>query len=67
MVRKRFLVDFLANKADDLQEKYAVTINEVVLDTLQVSSANNAPHTNVHLFKQNSNRLAMPLVDPSWY
>lgn len=65
-IRKKYLSDTLAQKAAGLKDKYQVTINNAVLDTINVNRSDDHPFMQVQLFKQNSNRLAFPTVDPNW-
>lgn len=65
-VRKEFLNAKLMAFADELKSEYPVTIYEKKLAQLDLSSSKKNPLQQVQLFKQNSNRMAFPIVDPNW-
>jgi hypothetical protein len=62
-IRKDFLNHQVMKKAEEVRTRIPVEINTAVLDTIQVSKEQRIP---VQLFKQNSNRMAFPVVDPNW-
>lgn len=65
-IRKDYLVAQLKEYVKSLKEKYPVTIYEDKLAKLDLQSSQNNSVQQVQLFKQNSNRMAFPVVDPSW-
>lgn len=65
-IKKDFLNHKLLAKAEELKKKYPVKIYYSVLDTLTVTGKNGNPGITIQLLKQNSNRLAFPVVDPNW-
>lgn len=65
-VRKDYLNYRLKQKAKLLANTYKVTVYEDKLADIEVSKSTKNPYMQVQLFKQNSNRLAFPVVDPNW-
>ncbi|MGI9173973.1 MAG: hypothetical protein ACR2GR_01460 [Rhodothermales bacterium] len=65
-LKKRPFVQYrLATYADSLVDATNVVINEAVLDTLTLSTPEDARLT-VQLLKSNSNKRPFPTVDPGW-
>ncbi len=62
-VRKEYLNHQILMQTEELRSRIPVEINTAVLDTIQVSKEQRIP---VQLFKQNSNRMAFPMLDPNW-
>ena len=56
----------LADKIDSLKAVYPVIINQAVLDCINVTSSKKSRWLSVQVFKQSSNRMAKPIVDPAW-
>ena len=56
----------LAHKIDSLKAVYPVIINSAVLDCINVTSSQKSRWLSVQVFKQSSNRMAKPIVDPAW-
>lgn len=69
-IERRFHRDFLNRKlirfADSLKTDFPVEVNYAMLDTLELTHSQANPNMTFALFKQNSNRLAFPIVDPQW-
>ncbi|KPQ01045.1 MAG: hypothetical protein HLUCCA01_03895 [Bacteroidetes bacterium HLUCCA01] len=67
---RRFRRDYLARSLTDaaasLKDRYPVYINETMLDTLTLSESRANPNMTLQVFKQNSNRMAWPVLDPIW-
>ena len=56
----------LTGEAEALKQRYPVTINRAVLDTIRVTSAADNKWMSVQLFKSGSRRMAVPMADPAW-
>jgi len=56
----------LSKKIDSLRIVYPVKINEAVFDTIHTVESKKSRWMSLQVFKRNSNRLAVPIVDPSW-
>ena len=64
--RNRMMQEWMAHYADSTAALYDISINEVVLDTLTMSTSRANPYLTVHLLKSNSNKMPFPIVDPGW-
>ncbi|NBC67054.1 MAG: hypothetical protein GVY07_15530 [Bacteroidetes bacterium] len=64
--RRDYLNHELLDVAENLKEKYDVQIHYDRLDTLTVSESAVPPAMTFQLLKQNSNRPALPVLDPTW-
>ena len=56
----------LAQKIELLKKTNTVRINATVMDTISVTDFKKSRWANLFLFKNSSNRLAVPIVDPAW-
>ncbi|MGB0347263.1 MAG: hypothetical protein ACPGGA_07245 [Balneolaceae bacterium] len=65
-VRSKYLTYHLKEHANTLRESFPVSINEKLLAELEVQLKTNASSIQTQLLKQNSNRMAFPVVDPNW-
>lgn len=65
-IRKEYLNTRLLEYVDELKSKYEVKIYEEKLAELKPNNSKKNPLLQVQLFKQNSNRMAFPVVDPNW-
>ncbi len=52
--------------ADSLLATGRVWIDEAMLDTIPLNVSTVNPYLTVHLLKNNSNKMAFPIVDPNW-
>ena len=65
-IKKKIMQDFIASYVDSVSAFHEITINETVLDTLPLAVSMVNPYMTVHLFKNNSNKMPFPIVDPNW-
>ena len=56
----------LNQKVDSLKNVYPIHINYAVLDTIQVIDFKKSKWISLQVYKQSSNRMAIPIVDPAW-
>lgn len=56
----------LQKKVDSLKTYFPVVINRAVLDTIKVTDSAKSHWMSLQVFKQSSNRLAVPIIDPAW-
>lgn len=56
----------LNSKIDSLKMFYPVKINESILDTVNTNDSKKSRWMSLQVFKRNSNRQAVPVVDPAW-
>ncbi len=56
----------LTHTVDSLKAVYPVVINQVILDTIEVLDSRKSRWLSIQVFKQSSNRMARPIVDPAW-
>ena len=56
----------LSEKLDSLRRFYPVKINKAVFDTIQTIDSRKSRWMSLQAFKRNSNRPAVPIVDPAW-
>ncbi|GAB4367349.1 MAG: hypothetical protein Kow0042_07880 [Calditrichia bacterium] len=59
-------IAILNSQLQSLREKYPVSINEAVLDTLKVIEFKKSRWASMQIFKAGTNRPAFPVVDPIW-
>ena len=65
-VRRDYLTFHLNEYADSLSQTIPVSINEEKWISVLEQVDANRPEIPTQLFKQNSNRMAFPVVDPNW-
>lgn len=65
-IRKEYLNAHLEEYVESLKSKYPVHINKDKLAEINLKKDLTNPVQQVQLFKQNSNRMAFPVVDPNW-
>ena len=65
-VRSKYLTYHLQEYSKLLRSSFPVSINEELLAELEAQLATNASPIQTQLLKQNSNRMAFPVVDPNW-
>ena len=53
-------------KVDSLKKIYPVVINTNVLDTIKVIDFKKSKWISLQVYKQSSNRMVIPIVDPAW-
>lgn len=58
--------DVVAELETLISTRYPVAVDEELLDTLDVGVSDKNRHVTVHLFKNNSNKQPLPIVDPTW-
>jgi hypothetical protein len=56
----------LNQKVDSLKTIYPVSIDYAVLDSIQVIDFKKSKWISLQVYKQSSNRMAVPIVDPAW-
>ncbi|NIV71900.1 hypothetical protein GWN26_05745 [Candidatus Saccharibacteria bacterium] len=56
----------LNQKIASLKERYPVSIDEAVLDTISVTDFKKSRWAQMQIFKAGTNRRAFPTVDPAW-
>jgi hypothetical protein len=59
-------LQLLKSETENLKKQYAVVINRAVLDTLSTIEFEKSRSASVQIFKRSTNRMAYPVVDPSW-
>lgn len=57
---------YVTAHAERLQNQYSVDVNWRMLDTLQTNVSAVNPTMTVHLFKNNANKMPLPIADPNW-
>lgn len=56
----------LTHNIDSLRAVFPVIINQGILDTIEVLDSQKSRWISVQVFKQSSNRMSQPIVDPAW-
>ncbi|MFK7847304.1 MAG: hypothetical protein AB8G77_18560, partial [Rhodothermales bacterium] len=56
----------IATHAERLKDQYKIDVNWRMLDTLQTNVSAVNPTMTVHLFKNNANKMPLPIADPNW-
>lgn len=65
-VRSKYLTYRLQEYSNQLKDSFPVTINEELFSEIEKQLTTDASLIQTQLLKQNSNRMAFPVVDPNW-
>ncbi len=65
-IRRKMLDNRPKEFIDAKMKQYDISINETMLDTLNLTVSKQNPLQTVHLFKNNANKMPFPILDPNW-